>query len=84
MKRRSILLVTVALMMVAWMMALSGAALAQGGDVCVSNKGDTKVDRGDSTCSSDETSRAVAVNFTQSRRRGIRRTSPFGDSRKFA
>jgi hypothetical protein len=32
------LLVTVALMMVA-MVALSGVASAQGGDVCVSNKG---------------------------------------------
>ena len=48
--------------------ALSGAAaLAQeegdrgGGDVCVSVKGDTKVDRGASECSSDETSHAVAV-----------------------
>jgi hypothetical protein len=55
------LLVTVALMMVA-MVALSGVASAQGGDVCVSNKGENKVQKGDSTCSSDSTSHAVATN----------------------
>jgi hypothetical protein len=54
------LLVLVAMMLVA-MMALSGAVLAQGADVCVSNKGDTKVDKGPSTCTSDSTSHAVAV-----------------------
>src|SRR5215208_7918638 len=32
----------------------------QGGDVCVSNKGETKVDKGTSSCSSDSTSHAVA------------------------
>ena len=48
-------------MMLAAMMALSGMALAQG-DVCVSIKGDTKVDKGESTCYSDATSKAVAVN----------------------
>ncbi len=60
---RIILLVTVALVMAATV-ALSGAALAQPGgaaDVCVSIKGDTKVDRGDSFCSSDSTSKAVAT-----------------------
>ena len=40
--------------MMALMLALSGAALAQeapgGGDVCVSIKGDTKVDKGETTC----------------------------------
>ena len=64
MKRIIFLLATVAAVTI----ALPGAAaLAQeegdrgGGDVCVSVKGDTKVDRGDSECSSDETSRAVAI-----------------------
>jgi D-arabinose 5-phosphate isomerase GutQ len=61
MKQRIILLVTVGLCLAA-MMALSGVALAQGGDVCVSIKGETKVDKGDSTCSSDSTSHAVAHN----------------------
>jgi type 1 fimbria pilin len=58
--KRIMLLVTVAAMMAA-MLALSGAALAQG-DVCVSIKGETPVDKGDSECFSDTTSQAVAVN----------------------
>jgi hypothetical protein len=37
------------LVTVALMMAVSEAALAQGGDVSVSVKGDTKVDKGGST-----------------------------------
>jgi hypothetical protein len=64
MKRRSILLVTSALMLVALMMAVSGAALAQG-DVSVSNKGETKVQKGISTCGSDSTSHAVAHNDSE-------------------
>ena len=59
--KRNLVLVAVALMM-ALMMAVSGVALAQGGDVCVSNKGQTKDQRGTSTCSSDSISRALAVN----------------------
>ena len=57
------LMVTVALML-ALTLAVSGTALAQpgGGDVCVSIKGDTKVDRGESECFSDPTSKAVVVN----------------------
>jgi hypothetical protein len=50
--------------MTAAMMAVSGAALAQSGggaDVCVSIKGETKVDKGESICFSDSTSHAVAV-----------------------
>jgi hypothetical protein len=44
------------------MLAMSGVALAKGGaDVCVSNKGETKVDKGDSSCFSDSTSHAVAT-----------------------
>ena len=57
MKARWLMLATLATLVVG-MMALSGAALAQGADVCVSNKGETKVDKGDSTCSSDSTSHA--------------------------
>jgi redox-regulated HSP33 family molecular chaperone len=60
--RRAVLLLTV---MAACLVMASGVALAQeapgGGDVCVSIKGDTKVDKGASECSSDETSKAVAV-----------------------
>ena len=60
--KRILVLSTVAAMM-ALMMAMSGVALAQGSaDVCVSNKGETKVDKGDSTCFSDSTSHAVAHN----------------------
>jgi len=56
------LTVVVCAVMMAAMMAISGVALAQGGpDVCVSNKGETKVQKGDSTCSSDSTSHAVAT-----------------------
>jgi hypothetical protein len=62
MTRRTIFLVTVALMMSVTMMALSGVALAQSGDVCVRVKGETKVDRGESTCGSSNTSHAVAFN----------------------
>jgi hypothetical protein len=40
----------------------AGAALAQGGDVCVSNKGDLKVSEGTSSCQADPDSQAVAVN----------------------
>jgi hypothetical protein len=58
--KRILVLLTVAAMM-ALMMAVSGVAAAQGGDVCVSNKGETKVQKGDSTCSSDATSHAVAT-----------------------
>jgi hypothetical protein len=47
-------------MMSVTMMALSGVALARGGDVCVSVKGETKVDRGESTYGSSDTSHAVA------------------------
>ena len=36
------------------------------GNVCVSINGTTRVDQGSSTCSSDTTSRAVAVNTTRS------------------
>ncbi len=60
MKARWLLLATLAALVVG-MMAVSGVALAQGGaDVCVSNKGQTKVQKGDSTCFSDATSHAVA------------------------
>src|SRR5918995_2444742 len=60
MKRIMFLLAATAMM--AAMLAIPGVALAQGGDVCVSNKGDLKVQKGSSTCSSDSTSQAVAVN----------------------
>ena len=60
MKKRILLLLAVAAM-IALMMALSEAALAEA-DVCVSIKGDPKVDQGGSTCSSVDTSKAVAVN----------------------
>ena len=58
--------VPIAAMMLAAMLALSGPALTQdapggGPDVCVSNKGEIKVDKGDSRCLSDPTSHAVAV-----------------------
>src|SRR5918994_3558468 len=59
MKRIMVLLAATAMM--AAMLAIPGVALAQGGDACVSNKGDTKVQTGSSTCSSDSTSQAVAV-----------------------
>ena len=62
--RRMLLLMTVAATM-ALMMAISGVAVAQGGDVCVSNKGETKVQKGDSSCFSDATSHAVATNGSQ-------------------
>jgi len=61
MSRRILFLLTVVALMVV-MVALSGATLAQGGDVCVSNKGQTKVQKGTSSCSSDATSHAVATN----------------------
>ena len=62
MSRPSLFLLTVVALMVV-MVALSGAALAQGGaDVCVSNKGENKVQKGDSTCVSGPTSHAVATN----------------------
>lgn len=48
------------LMLVALMTAAGGTA-AQG-DVCVGIHGDTKIGEGDSTCYSNETSRAIAVN----------------------
>jgi hypothetical protein len=61
--RRMLLLMTLGAMMAALMMTLSGVALAQGGaDVCVSIKGEEKVDKGGSTCSSEDASKAVAVN----------------------
>jgi hypothetical protein len=63
--RRILLVLTVAAML-AVMMSLSGVALAQGCDVCVSIKGELKVNSegGTSTCSSQPgtQSRAVAVN----------------------
>ena len=66
--RRLVLLLTV---MAAAVVMASGVALAQeaprGGDVCVSIKGDTKVDKGASECFSDETSKAVAVNNSLAR-----------------
>jgi hypothetical protein len=57
------------LLMTALMMTVSGVALAQGADVGVSNKGETKVQKGDSTCSSDATSHAVAHNDSDRRDR---------------
>jgi hypothetical protein len=61
-KARWLMLATLAALVVG-MMAVCGVALAQGGaDVCVSNKGETKVQKGDSTCFSDSTSHAVATN----------------------
>ena len=64
------MLVTVAAMIqVALLMALSGAALAQedrgGADVCVSDRGETLIDIGTSNCFSDPTSQAVAVNDSE-------------------
>jgi hypothetical protein len=65
MPRRILVLFDLAAMM-ALMMAVCGVALAQGGaDVCVSNKGETKVQKGDSICFSDSTSHAVAHNDGQ-------------------
>src|SRR5919107_50733 len=64
--KRILVLLTVGAMIASIMALFSGVALAQGGaDVCVSNKGETKVDKGDSTCSSDSTSHAVAHNDSQ-------------------
>ena len=63
--RRFLVLLTVAAMMLAVMMALSGVAQAQGGDVCVSLQGETTVQMGTSTCTSDATSHAVAVNDSE-------------------
>ena len=63
MKKRILLLLTVTAML-ALMMALSEAALAEA-DVCVSIKGDPKVDKGESTCVSDPDARAVAVNGSE-------------------
>jgi hypothetical protein len=60
--RRLVLLLTV---MAAAVVLASGVALAQPGgaaDVCVSIKGDTKVDKGASSCLTDTTGKAVAVN----------------------
>ena len=62
MKKRIVLL-TVAAMM-ALMMAMSGVALAQA-DVCVSIKGETKAQKGNSVCESDTTSRAIAIKDSQ-------------------
>ena len=65
MPKRILVLLTVAAMM-ALMMALSDAALAQP-DVCVSVKGgEEKVQKGTSTCFSDSTSQSVAVNGSTS------------------
>ena len=63
MSRRILFLWTVVALMVV-MVALSGAALGQGrADVCVSNKGENKVDKGASICSApDSSSHAVATN----------------------
>src|ERR687897_161712 len=63
MKRIMVLLAATA--MLAAMMAIPGVALAQGGDVCVSIKGDEKAQKGSSTCFSDSTSQAVAVNDSE-------------------
>ena len=63
-KRLAVLGATTSMILAAMLMALAGAALAQPGggpDVCVSIKGDTKVDKGESTCFSNSTSKAVAV-----------------------
>ena len=85
MKRIIFLLATVAAVTI----ALPGAAaLAQeegdrgGGDVCVSVKGDTKVDRGDSECSSDETSRAVAIRTAMRSRSRIAARRPSTTARR--
>ena len=62
--RRLMVLVTVSAMMAA-MIALSGAALAQprgGDDVCVSHEGETIYDNGASDCPSRPNSTAVAIN----------------------
>ena len=72
--RRIPMLLTV---MMAAMVAFSGAALARGGDVCLSIKGQPKVQKGDSICESDSTSKAVAVDDSAMplvpRRSGARR-----------
>jgi hypothetical protein len=61
MKKRILVLLALTAMM-ALMMALSEAALAEA-DVCVSIQGEPKVDKeGGSTCFSEDTSKAVAVN----------------------
>jgi hypothetical protein len=57
--RRILLVLTVAAMM-----AMSGVALAQG-DVCVSIKGEEKMQKGASICESDTTSRAKAIKGSQ-------------------
>jgi hypothetical protein len=59
MKRILVLLMVAAMM--ALMMAVSGVAAAQGGDVCVSNKGETKVQKGTSTCTSVGDGKAQAT-----------------------
>src|ERR671911_1223837 len=63
MKRIMFLLAATAMM--AAMIAIPGVALAQGGDVCVSLQGETTVQMGTSTCTSDATSHAVAVNDSE-------------------
>ena len=62
MSGRRVSVVLAGVLLMALMMAVSGVAAAQGGDVCVSNKGETKVQKGESSCNSDSTSHAVATN----------------------
>jgi hypothetical protein len=47
MSGRRVSVVLAAVLLMALMMAVSGVAAAQGGDVCVSNKGETKVQKGE-------------------------------------
>ncbi len=65
--KRLTMLVTEVVPMAALLMALSGAALAQtrgGGDVCLSQGGQTIYDSGPSDCGADPDSQAVTVNHS--------------------
>src|SRR5829696_2696116 len=61
MSMRRIMVLLAATAMMAAMLAMPGVALAEA-DVCVSIKGEEKVDKGASSCLSFPESRAVAVN----------------------
>jgi hypothetical protein len=79
MRRMMVLLATTAMMVA--MMAIPGVALAQS-DVCVSIKGDVKhkSEGGTSTCSSDETSQAVAVDESHAVARNGSKATAINDS----
>src|SRR5918993_5945796 len=81
--KRILVLLSATAMMVA-MMAMSGVALAQGGDVCFIKNGEPKVQKGTtSTCTTDSTSTAFALKdsdataFSGSKARAIKGSEAF-------